>query len=331
MNKLVETDFLELKSLRDKNLERVDVLERVSTLSLMPGTEFATTQQVADFYKVPKQAINSLVFDHKEELVSNGLSHLTGKELGLFCKDKTKISTKRGYMIIDNINVSYASNAVFPKRAILLVGMLLRDSEVAKQVRTYLLDVEQIAHNIAPEVITIATGIMNEERELKADLADALLTGDILTAADLMGRIKSFESAVSSKRIAELTAEKEILLADHANLMSQFEECNRNKELLDAQVKFLCQKTKSIAERKALCTSIIEAYGLKEFNSAKKGYDSVYDCLLKQFSINIYERRPSGSLKPYISFFSMAELMLLEVLLRKVVITFDLKEFYLDM
>lgn len=328
---MIETDFLELKSLRDKNLERIDVLDRVGVISLMPGTEFATTQQVADFYKVPKQAINSLVFDHKEELTANGLSHVTGKELGLSCKDKTKISTKRGYMIIDNINVSYATNTVFPKRAILLVGMLLRDSEVAKQVRTYLLDVEQIAHNIAPEVITIATGIMNEERELKADLADALLTGDVITAVDLMGRIKSFESGISSKRIAELTAEKEILLADHANLMSQFEECNKEKDLLDKKVKFLCQKTRSVEERKALCNSIIEAYGLKEFNSEQKGYASVYDCLLKQFSINIYERKPAGSVKPYMSFFTLAELMLLETLLRKVVITFDLKEFYLDM
>lgn len=328
---IVETDFLELKSLRDKNLERVDVLDRVGTVALMPGTEFATTQQVADFYKVPKQAINSLVFDHKEEVLNNGLAHLTGKELGLSCKDKSKISTKRGYMIIDTIKVSYASNAVFPKRAILLVGMLLRDSEVAKQVRTYLLDVEQIAHNIAPEVIQIATGVMTEERELKADLADALLTGDIISAVDLMSRIKTFDDNVSAKRVAELTAEKEILLSDHANLMAQFEECSKEKDLLDKKVRFLCQKTRSVAERKVLCSSIIEAYGIKEFNSEKLGYASVYDCLLKQFSINIYERKPAGSNKPYMSFFTLAELMLLETLLRKVVVTFDLKEFYLDM
>jgi len=330
MNKLVETDFMELKSLREKNLERVDVLNRVGTLALMPGTEFATTQQVADFYQVTKQAINSLVFDNKEELTENGLKHLTGKDLVMSCEDKSIIKSKKGYTLIGDVKVAHSLNIVFPKRAILLVGMLLRDSEVSKQLRTYLLDVEQFAEEIAPEVINAAVGIMDNERELKADLADAILNGDILSTAEIMGRIKAFNEDISSRRIIELTAEKEILIADNANLMAQFEECNEDRVLLDKKVKFLCQRTKNMAERKALCASIIEAYGLKEFNSEKLGYDSIYDSLLKQFSINVYARRPFNSNKPFISYFNIAELTLLEVLLRKVAITFDLKEFYLD-
>lgn len=331
MTKIVETDFIELKSLRDKNIERVDVLNRVGTLALMPHTDFASSKQVAAFYNVPTSTLRSLVAENKDEFNEAGYTHLKGIEIACLIEGHAKIEKKRGYIVVnDEDTYSLGINAVFPKRAVLLIGMLLRDSEVAKQVRTYLLDVEQIAEEIAPQVIDTAVGIMDHERELKADLADAILNGDILATAEIMGRIKSFDEDVSSRRIADLTAEKEILIADNANLMAQFEECNEDRELLDKKVRFLCQRTKNMAERKALCTSIIEAYGLKEFNSEKLGYDSIYDSLLKQFSINVYARRPFNSNKPFISYFNIAELTLLEVLLRKVVITFDLKEFYLD-
>ena len=40
----------------------------------------------------------------------------------------------------------------FPKRAILRVGILLRNSHVAKEVRTILLDIVHDTENLAPEI-----------------------------------------------------------------------------------------------------------------------------------------------------------------------------------
>ena len=81
--------------------ERLYVLDKVKKLVFMKRTEYMTTKQIADYYDVGLEAIESLVSRHKEELAKNGL---------------------------------------FNKRSILNVGMLLEDSPVAEEVRTLLLD-----------------------------------------------------------------------------------------------------------------------------------------------------------------------------------------------
>ena len=49
----------------DNLVNRVEVLDKVKDLLLLPELEMATTSQVADFYEVPMQAIKSLVTDKK--------------------------------------------------------------------------------------------------------------------------------------------------------------------------------------------------------------------------------------------------------------------------
>jgi hypothetical protein len=72
------------------------------------------------------------VVDHRDELEANGYRVLAGEQLDSFKE-------------FGSVGKRAASMAVFPKRAVLNVGMLLRDSEVAKQVRGYLLNVEESA------------------------------------------------------------------------------------------------------------------------------------------------------------------------------------------
>lgn len=55
---------------------------------------------------------------------------------------------------------------LFPKRAILRVGMLLRDSEVAKEIRTRLLDIVHDAKEESPEIVQNIVQEMDEEKQL---------------------------------------------------------------------------------------------------------------------------------------------------------------------
>jgi hypothetical protein len=87
---------------------------------------------VATYFKVTGTVIRAMVFDHREELESNGYRVLTGSELSHFKQ-------------LSGIQSRTASLALFPRRAVLNVAMLLRDSEVARQVRTYLLDMEYVS------------------------------------------------------------------------------------------------------------------------------------------------------------------------------------------
>jgi HJR/Mrr/RecB family endonuclease len=127
-----ESALLESKTLRSSVLERTDVLDRVKALSLLPDGMHVTTAMVAAYFEVGLEAIKSLVKDHRAEFEASGYHLLTGEEL-------------RSFKDLSGIQSHTRSLALFSRRAVLNIGMLLRDSEVARQVRVYLLDREYLA------------------------------------------------------------------------------------------------------------------------------------------------------------------------------------------
>ncbi|QFQ98755.1 restriction endonuclease [Streptomyces phaeolivaceus] len=124
-----ETALLESKTLRSNMLDRADVLNRVKALSLLPDGMHVTTAMAAAYFSVTVEAIRALVHDHRSELEASGYQVLSGPELSDFKQ-------------LSGIQSRTRSLALFSRRAILNVAMLLRDSEVARQVRVYLLDAE---------------------------------------------------------------------------------------------------------------------------------------------------------------------------------------------
>ncbi|MFF3455545.1 restriction endonuclease [Streptomyces sp. NPDC002730] len=133
-----EAVLLESRSLRKGVVARTEVLDRVKTLSLLPDGMHVTTAMVAAYFEVAETVINNLLSRHREELEVNGLRVLRGAELQEF-KELTLSSYPESYP------QPRSGMAVWPRRAVLNVAMLLRDSEVARQVRTYLLDMEYMA------------------------------------------------------------------------------------------------------------------------------------------------------------------------------------------
>lgn len=127
-----ESVLLESKSLRNSVLDRADVLDRVKALSLLPDGMHVTTAMVATYFGVTVEAVRALVHDHRGELESNGYRVLTGSELSDFKQ-------------LSGIQSRTRSLALFSRRAVLNVAMLLRDSDIARQVRVYLLDMEYLA------------------------------------------------------------------------------------------------------------------------------------------------------------------------------------------
>ncbi|MFB7662707.1 restriction endonuclease [Kitasatospora sp. NPDC056138] len=126
----VDAVLLESPTMRARVADQVEVLDRVRALMLLPDGVHVTTEGVAAYFGVPEQAIYSLVHDHRTELTSNGYLVVTGKRL-------TSLKEVCG------IQSRARSLALFTRRTVLNVAMLLRDSETARQVRCYLLDAEQ--------------------------------------------------------------------------------------------------------------------------------------------------------------------------------------------
>jgi hypothetical protein len=125
-----EIALLESKTLRASVAGRTEALDKVKALTLLPDDMHVTLRMVAAYFGVADATIHNMVTDHREELTANGYRVATGQELAAL---KTVSSVDR-----------YARQAaLFTKRTVLNVAMLLRDSVVARQVRTHLLDLAE--------------------------------------------------------------------------------------------------------------------------------------------------------------------------------------------
>lgn len=170
-----EVELLESRDLRESLMEHCEVLEKVKQLLLLPGTEYATVKQVAEFYGVDEFSVQKICARHKEELKEDGLCNKKYSDLSI--GHDVQLKTAKGKVTItlqNGTTVEYPTRGakVFPRRAILRIGMLLRDSEVAKEVRTQLLNIEEKA----PDPVKVAD--ITEEQMLYLDIGRAYSTGD---------------------------------------------------------------------------------------------------------------------------------------------------------
>lgn len=265
-----EVDLLQRKEAREDCISRVEVLDKVGELLLLPNTEYATTEQVANYYEVGIEAIRKLFQRNKEELVHNGAITLGANKIvdDILRVDKMSIhKTKSGILIGDN-KLNYKSNLLFSKRAILNVGMLLRDSEVAKEIRTRLLDIVHDASKQNNNEETIVENVVNEiseEKQLMLDRIEAEMNGDFETVCVINAKL----FALKNKRIEELETEVE-------NITTHALDIIESRKVINCLVRNIA----------------VVKYGGKFGNA----YNELYKKLNYQLGININARKQKNKL-----------------------------------
>ncbi|HHY2675469.1 phage antirepressor KilAC domain-containing protein [Bacillus cereus] len=211
-----EVELIESKQKRNELAGRIDVLGKVKALLLLPSMEFATTRQIAEYYEVPVNTITKIYSRHRKELHEDGYKTMAGRELvenlAYDTKSGAKIEQKRGQIVVEaegqRIQLSYTKIGLYPKRAILRIGMLLRDSEVAREVRTQLLNIEENAG----ESVKVAE--VNRELELYTELAKAMVNGDVHAVTVLNAKILEYKNrhiAEVEAKLSEVTHERDAL------------------------------------------------------------------------------------------------------------------------
>lgn len=123
--------LVESRTMRSQYTDRFDVLDKVGSLSLLPDDTHATSEMVVQFYGISDATLRQVVRRNREELESNGYRVVRGAELREFESDILSLSNRRAL-------------ALFNRKAILNVGMLLTESDVARKVRAYLLSAEEM-------------------------------------------------------------------------------------------------------------------------------------------------------------------------------------------
>ena len=203
-----EEELLTNKEIRNKNLDRVEVLEKVKDLILLGNTEYATTRQVAEYFDVDESVITMCCQNNKEELKDNGLLILTGKKTKEKLVNKNNLVTNlRGHFMIFGETFANKSNRLFTKRTILNVAMLLRDSSVAKEIRRRLLDMAYEVDSGNKDVKETIINDLDEEHKLMLEMVEAQINGDL----NKVNIINTKLFALKNKRIKDLEDEVETI------------------------------------------------------------------------------------------------------------------------
>ncbi|WP_250288284.1 hypothetical protein [Streptomyces atroolivaceus] len=135
-----EVALLESQALRVEQMGRVEVLDKVKSLVMLPDAIHLRTEEVARYFEVSTISVRRLTDRHQKELVSNGMRVLRGAELHSFQSDMVSRWEGEG---AGSYPQAATQLRLYTRRTVLNVALLLRDSDIARSVRTHLLDVEE--------------------------------------------------------------------------------------------------------------------------------------------------------------------------------------------
>ncbi len=131
------------KDLTISSIERQNVLnnriaidairQKIDLPAMFFNNEYCFTKQmVADFYEVDERTIERYIENHSTELSGNGY---------ILCKGKLLKEFKLQFAHVINVGSKTTQLGLFNFRSFLNIGMLLSESEKAKQMRSVILDI----------------------------------------------------------------------------------------------------------------------------------------------------------------------------------------------
>lgn len=286
--------ILDDKSIREKCIERTEVLDKVKKLLLIPQMECMTIRQVAEYYEVDIKVLQKCWERNRVEIEGDGVVTKTPtifKEIlkptrcllkndeeflkGTSCPFKN-LEQKNGKLIVqidDNTRLEIPNRGIkcFSKRAILRIGMLLRDSKIAQEVRTQLLNIVEHTAEEKPELVTMD---IDEEQRLQLNIGKAFASGDMMELAAATQAYSNFQK----RHIQKLETENTTL--------------NNDKKLLTAEIL-------DLSDRKMLSAVIRKLASVLHMD-----YSMAWGCLYKQlnyrYGINLKARE--NRKKPYIQY-----------------------------
>lgn len=286
--------ILDDKSIREKCIERTEVLDKVKKLLLIPQMECMTIRQVAEYYEVDIDTLKKCYKRNSTEIEADGVvtktptifkeffkgTGCTVKNDEEFLKGTTcpfkNLEQKNGKLIVqidDNTRLEIPNRGIkcFSKRAILRIGMLLRDSKIAQEVRTQLLNIVEHTAEEKPELVTMD---IDEEQRLQLNIGKAFASGDMMELAAATQAYSNFQK----RHIQKLETENTTL--------------NNDKKLLTAEIL-------DLSDRKMLSAVIRKLASVLHMD-----YSMAWGCLYKQlnyrYSINLKAR--GDRKKPYIQY-----------------------------
>lgn len=197
------------REMRDKCVGRYEVLEKVKNLLLLPGTDLMSIDQVADYYEVSSQGIKNLYSQNREEIDGDGTKMLPRDFYNGSTEKSTSVEVKQTSVTytFENGQIVTINNRglkAFSRRAVLRIGMLLQQSEVAREVRNQLLNIEEKTST------ETKTEDIDEEQKLMLSVGIAVASGDANAVAVASANLIAFKN----RHITRLENDNKALAGD---------------------------------------------------------------------------------------------------------------------
>lgn len=197
------------REMRDKCVGRYEVLEKVKNLLLLPGTDLMSIDQVADYYEVSSQGIKNLYSQNREEIDGDGTKMLPRDFYNGSTEKSTSVEVKQTSVTytFENGQIVTINNRglkAFSRRAVLRIGMLLQQSEVAREVRNQLLNIEEKTST------ETKTEDIDEEQKLMLSVGMAVASGDANAVAVASANLIAFKN----RHITRLENDNKALAGD---------------------------------------------------------------------------------------------------------------------
>lgn len=172
-----------------KNIDKVEMLDQVGKLLSIGKTELSTIKQIAEYFEVAEETIKSVILRHRSELIKDGLRCYSYDELNKSFVIKLLSQTQYTKTIDisgEKMTIPNRGLSLFTKRAVLRIGMLLRDSKVATELRSKLLNIVEAAENTPQNnnktIVQNTVDSIETEKELRSKWGKAIAEGDNLMA-----------------------------------------------------------------------------------------------------------------------------------------------------
>ena len=306
---IVEADkLIDDRDMRDKNVRRTEVLDKVKEIIRLPGFKPIPLTLVAEYYGVSNETIRLCFKRHRDEFECDGTKMIAVtefKSLSVTSCHTLKTATGRGFFSIftedgTEIRIPNCGIRCFSKRALLRFGMLLRDSDIAKRVRTALLNIIEETSEQAPEIIADEVSVINneiaetqlveqEEQALMVDVGKAFMSGNIVafgTAATKLVNYKNRIIAEQKTAIKSLEIINGTLNASNMALMEANGTLTETNSLLaDRCVKWTNRKT---------LNRLMRLYANEMYIPYYKAWNILWTELQYRHSISVTQRRAAS-------------------------------------
>ena len=201
-------------------LDRIEVLNKVKALLLLPGLAMVTIGQAAEYFEVTVEAIQSCYRRHRAELTENGAITLSPSQLQerLIGQDVQLAGSASTQLVcIGNDNYFEMPNRgckFFTPRAMLNLAMLLKDSPIAREVRTQLLNIVDTVHPLD------RINVIDDEQTLMLELGKAIASGNLQAVLEAQAKYNAFRNRHLEEAQEQIqTLQKEKASLNEANAM----------------------------------------------------------------------------------------------------------------